>query len=150
MMLQHRKKVSALHIRYDWRLHSSDAFRHFVTLPEKYTLLILHCCWCPALALKPHSSRPSQRVAKWQDQDVWVDGSPRKNGTDRKFMTLNYIKVTSSTSCQKNCLFLEVFFFNYINTPLSMSSNEKIFLVYCMIIQMFQKYTLDHPGIRKI
>lgn len=117
---------------------------------EKYTLLILHCRWCPALV--------KTSICQGLHKDLQNDRSgclswwsPRKNGTDRKFMTLNYIKVTSVNIMSKELFIFRGFFFNYINIFWVWAKcNEKIFLVYSMIIQMFQKYTLDHPGIRKI
>lgn len=61
---------------------------------EKYTLLIRNCCWCPAL-VKTTICQALHKVLQNDRSGCLNRWSPRKNRTDRKFMTLNYIKATS-------------------------------------------------------
>lgn len=77
---------------------------------EKYTLLILHCCWCPALVKTSICQGLHKELQN--DRSGCLSGwSPRKNGTDRKFMTLNYIKVTSVNIMSRELFILRGFFF---------------------------------------
>lgn len=78
---QHINRSLLYNIRYDWRPHSSsDAFRHFVTLPGEiytaYSALLLMSSACQNLYL----SRPSQRVAKWQIRmSEWMEPQEKWN-----------------------------------------------------------------------
>lgn len=132
-MLKHRMQTTVCFIILDVKedytvlLTLSDTLSLYL---EKCTLLILHCCGCPALVktslcqgLRKELQNDRSGCLSW-----W---SPRKNGTDRKFMTLNYIKVTSVNIMSKELFILRVFL-NYINTFYELS-----------VMKNFSWY--DHP-----
>lgn len=68
---------------------------------EKYTLLILSCLCCPAL-VKTTLCQASHKVLQNDSSGFLNRWSPRKkNWTDRRFMTLNYIKATPANIMSK-------------------------------------------------